>query len=289
MGKSKKRAARWKNAQAGSDSAEEEKKEHPRMTSDDEDVDMEDLDPDFDNLPNDGSPAVRRHKPARIDDWAQEIIQNLVEKSGQDIKMELHSETPDFSKVEKHFKKANQKIQKANREHNVSMEHNLINEKQYQINYDSWSALINTDMVRGSPEKGWKAYDGLCGALSMFNHGNNLPDDWNIPPDATIRIFGEQPNHMEKSHPTEEVDSAVEYSEESESESEESSEEYGINTLESKMRKEYTTLSHGKALYWWRISTGTQIFVRYGSKKNPIYQVMQDHQSPTTSKQQNWF
>ena len=281
MGKSKKRAARRKKARAGSDSAEEETKEQPTTPSDDEDVEMEDLDSDFENLSNDEGPADRqhRHKPARIDDWAQEIIQKLVEKSGQEIKMELHSEAPDFSKVEKLFKKANQKIQKANGEHNVSMERNLINGKQYRINYDSWYAFINTDMVRDSPEKGWKAYDGLYGALSMFNHGNNLPDDWNIPPDATIRIFGERPKHM-KSRATEEEDSAVEYSEESESESEESSDEYGIDALESKMRKEYTALSRGKALYWWRVGTGTQIFVRYGSKKNPIYRVRAGSSEP---------
>lgn len=47
MGKSKKRAARQKNTQEGSVSAEEEMKEQPRMTSDDVDVEMEDLDPEF--------------------------------------------------------------------------------------------------------------------------------------------------------------------------------------------------------------------------------------------------
>ena len=72
MGKSKKRAARRKNAQAGSDSAEEETKEQPTTPSDDEDVEMEDLDPEFENLSNDEGPAdrQRRHKPARMDDWA---------------------------------------------------------------------------------------------------------------------------------------------------------------------------------------------------------------------------
>ena len=86
-------------------------------------------------------------------------------------------------------------------------------------------------------------------AFSMFNNINNLPDDWNIPPDNSIWIFGEQPKHMEKPHAMDNVDSAVEYSEESESE--ESSDEFGINALESKMWKEYTTLLCGKALYWW--------------------------------------
>ena len=57
MGKSKKRAARRKNAQEGSVSAEEETKEQPRTTSDDEDVELEDLDPEFENLSNDEGPA----------------------------------------------------------------------------------------------------------------------------------------------------------------------------------------------------------------------------------------
>lgn len=105
--------------------------------------------------------------------------------------MELHLEAPDFLKVEKLFSKANQEIQKANRDHNVSLECNLINKNQYQISYEMWSALIITSMVKDNPEKEWKAYNGLCDAFSMFNNVNNLPDDWNIPPDNTIQIFRE--------------------------------------------------------------------------------------------------
>ncbi|KAK5728077.1 hypothetical protein LTS12_027367 [Elasticomyces elasticus] len=50
------------------------------------------------------------------------------------------------------------------------------------------------------------------------------------------------------------------------------------------MLKEYTALSRGKALYWWRVGTGTQIFVRYGSKKKPIYRVRAGSSEPYDQK-----
>ncbi|KAB8202233.1 hypothetical protein BDV34DRAFT_228559 [Aspergillus parasiticus] len=72
------------------------------------------------------------------------------------------------------------------------------------------------------------------------------------------------------------TDSTIKYSNKLESKDSNTEDMDGvnrINTLESKMRKEYSALSRGKVLYWWLIGTGTQVFVRYGPKRKPIYPV----------------
>ncbi|KAA8649654.1 uncharacterized protein ATNIH1004_002325 [Aspergillus tanneri] len=130
-----------------------ENEEQPTGTNNDEDVDMDrelkDLDSDFEKLSDDEAPTAqkRRHKKARIDA----------------------------------LPKTNQRIKKANIEHNVSPERNLLPEKIYRITYDSWSAYMDSGMVEDDPESGWKAYDKLYKSFYLINRGNSLPEDWNIP------------------------------------------------------------------------------------------------------------
>ncbi|THC87062.1 hypothetical protein EYZ11_013492 [Aspergillus tanneri] len=289
MPKSKKRTRATRRRNTRQEPQHEEAAENegqPTGTNNDEDVDMDrelkDLDSDFEKLSDDEAPTAqkRRHKKARIDGWAQEIIQDLVKKRGADIKRILQSETPDFSKIEQLFQKTNQRIKKANIEHNVSPERNLLPEKIYRITYDSWSAYMDSGMVEDDPESGWKAYDKLYKSFYLINRGNSLPEDWNIPPDVTIQRFGERPESLGQLPAMDDTDSAVEYSDDSESDESDSDELSGINALESRMRKEYTALARGRVLYWWPVGTGTQIFVRYGSKRNPIYRVRAGSSEP---------
>ena len=69
------------------------------------DMDLEDLDSDFKNLSDDEPPTAkkRRHKRRKRDNWAKEIIQNFANGKGAEIKSELQSERPDFTKIEKYF------------------------------------------------------------------------------------------------------------------------------------------------------------------------------------------
>ncbi|KAA8647899.1 uncharacterized protein ATNIH1004_006601 [Aspergillus tanneri] len=98
--------------------------------------------------------------------------------------------------------------------------------------------------------------------------------------DVTIQRFGERPESLGQLPAMDDTDSAVEYSDDSESDESDSDELSGINALESRMRKEYTALARGRVLYWWPVGTGTQIFVRYGSKRNPIYRVRAGSSEP---------
>lgn len=282
MGKSSSKKKKQRAAQEEEQQRAAQEEEEHQATNSDGDISMQNWsDSEFEKS-DDEAPTdrKRRHQRPRIDDWAQEVIRTLVEKQGQSIKEELNAETPNFSKIEKYFRKANEKIQKANIRNSVSVGHNLIAEKKYRINYDSWLRYIDLDFVKGNPERGWSAYDNLHSAISMTNQQHGLPNDWNIPPNVTLQKFGERPKDMKKPDNTDDLDSAVGFSEESESEESTSDELDGIDALESKMLKEYTALSRGKALYWWRVGTGTQIFVRYGSKKKPIYRVRAGSSEP---------
>ena len=111
----------------------------------------------------------------------------------------------------------------------------------------------------------------------LTNRENDLPEDWNIPPDVTRKRFGDRPANIGVPPDT---DSAVEFSDESESEESDSDDLDGIDGLESRMRKEYSSLSRGKVLYWWPLGTGTQVFVRYGSRQTPIYRVRAGSSQP---------
>ncbi|RJE21173.1 hypothetical protein PHISCL_06496 [Aspergillus sclerotialis] len=87
--------------------------------------------------------------------------------------------------------------------------------------------------------------------------------------------------NMQHSEPPDiDTDSAVEYSAKSESEESESGEPDRVDGLEYRMRKEYRSLSRGKPLYWWPVGTGTQVFVRYGSKRSLIYRVRAGSSQP---------
>ncbi|BCR85772.1 uncharacterized protein ACHE_21230A [Aspergillus chevalieri] len=184
----------------------------PTDTKDnDGDVNMSDLDPDFHNLSDDEASwqRQRRHKKRRLDDWAAEIIQKLVRKRYGEMKTEFQSESPDFPKLEGWFQEANKRIQSRNIANGVPVESNLIPVTKYRTEFDRWSTLINSDMIKDNPEKGWKAYDGLYSTLSLVNREYDLPSEWNISPDVPKKLFGDRPESVEKPSETD-TDSAVE-------------------------------------------------------------------------------
>ncbi|KAI9040416.1 P-loop containing nucleoside triphosphate hydrolase protein [Aspergillus affinis] len=251
---------------------------------DDHEMEWDELkqnDSDFANTDDESSkPRKRRHRKQRVDAWAQPIIQDFVISKGQEIKDALQSIDPDLLKVESIFKDANKTIQNAYRDRGISSKDKLLPEKRYQIEYSSWSAYVKFNLAKNDPKKGWEAFDRMCQAIRLINREHGLPEDWNFSPDTATKECGDRPADMEEAPDVSDADSAVSYDEVSESEESDLDELGGIDGLESRMRKEYSALSRGKVLYWWPIGTGTQIFVRYGSKKKPIYRVRAGSSEP---------
>ncbi|KAL2817075.1 hypothetical protein BDW59DRAFT_166108 [Aspergillus cavernicola] len=197
---------------------------------------------------DDESPHRRpkRYKPPKLTDWNKKIFNEFVQKHGSQIKNELHSENPDFSKIGPLFEELNTSIASANKVHKV----------------------------KGNPKEEWRTYLEMRRMFHLLNRQDHLPEDGNIPSEIAESLFGERPSDVEELHDdTDSADSLPEGSESEESDSE-SDEVDGIDALEGRMRKEYSSLSRGKVLYWWPVGMGSQIFVQFGKKKqNPIYRV----------------
>ncbi|KAL5362272.1 hypothetical protein BJX96DRAFT_177006 [Aspergillus floccosus] len=247
-------------------------------TSGGEDNGQSDLDMELDeeDLSDDEPPTtqMRRHKRQKLDSWAKDIIDDLVRQHGEEIQREVfQSRDPKLEILETYIKEANARIQSANLKNAVHKDQNLIPDNIHRSHFQSWMKLVESDAVKNNPERAWEAYYGTHKVIHLTNREYHLPEEWNFPPDATREVFGDPPEGMGDVSDT---DSAVEYSDESESEDSDAEDldgVDGIDALESRMREEYSALSRGKVLYWWPIGTGTQVFVRYGPKRKPIYRV----------------
>ncbi|KAL4733840.1 hypothetical protein BDV11DRAFT_175324 [Aspergillus similis] len=283
MGKAKKQS-KVKNQQAGRGREEQMKRikeedpaqEAPLQEQGNEDELMDDigaLDSDFENLSDDEPPSKRekRYREPKLSDWTKAIIEAFVTEHGENIEKELQEENPDFAKIKSLLGQLNNAITNANREHRAPLELNIVRVDVYQQIYNAWKARVNSDHVKGNSREEWKAYYELHKMFRLINCQNHLPEEWNIPSATAEQLFGAKPSGIEEL--PDDAESAASYSDESESEESESDEVEGIDALEARMRKEYSSLSRGKVLYWWPVGMGTQIFVRYGPKSSPIYRV----------------
>lgn len=245
----------------------------------DDDVNMEEvgdlstLDPEFANLSDDehSSKQQKRYNHPKLRDWTKEIIEDFITKHGNDIKTELEEKNPDFSKIKSLLSQLNDNIKKANEEHRAPKELNIMRADVYQHTYDAWKSRVNSLTVKGNTKEEWKAYYELYKRFRQLNRQNHLPEEWNIPSETAELFFGPKPSGIDEL--PDDADSAASYSDESESEESDDDDVDGLDALEARMWKEYSSLSGGKVLFWWPVGMGSQIFVRYGSKRSPIYRV----------------
>ncbi|KAL4927715.1 uncharacterized protein BDV17DRAFT_299030 [Aspergillus undulatus] len=221
----------------------------------------------------------RRNKGPEMSKWADDRIQRFVPRHAKMIKETLNTETPDFNKIEKAFQKLNDEIRRANVRNNVTRDQNTVRSNFYRWNFGTFVETQNNDLYKNNPTKQWEAFDAMHNLFRQFNRENHFPDDWTIPWSLADKVLGPRPSGMKQPSydDDDDADSAVSYVSDEESDTEH---EEGINALETRMRKDFTSLSHGKVLYWWSLGTGTQIFVRYGSKKTPIYRVQAGSSMP---------
>lgn len=235
--------------------------------------DLSKLDPEFANLSDDehSSKKHKRYDEPKLRDWTKGIIEEFITKHGDDIKRELEEKNPDFSKIKSLLSQLNDNIKKANKEHKAPKELNIVRADVYQHTYDAWKSRVSSGSVKGNTKEEWKAYYELHKMFRQFNRHNHLPEEWNIPSETAELFFGPKPPGIEEL--PDDAESAASYSDESESEESDDDDVDGLDALEARMRKEYSSLSRGKVLFWWPVGLGSQIFVRYGSKTSPIYRV----------------
>ncbi|KAL4744428.1 hypothetical protein BDW72DRAFT_212680 [Aspergillus terricola var. indicus] len=233
---------------------------------------MEELDSEFEKSDDEFSSGhLRRNKRPEISKWAMRLIEEFGRKYMDQMTKQLHSNNPNFDEIEALFDELNVQIRSENERHQAPLDQNAIQTDMYRRTYDSFVNYLKLGHVSSNPQEQWKAFYIARGMFKEFNRQNCLPGEWNIPESHAERELGPRPPGVDEAPDDDDgTDSAVSYS--SEEESEEDDVE-GIDALETRMRKEYSSLSRGKVLYWWPVGTGTQIFVRYGPKTAPIYRV----------------
>ncbi|PWY96025.1 hypothetical protein BO94DRAFT_581168 [Aspergillus sclerotioniger CBS 115572] len=225
---------------------------------------------------------MRRHKNPTISDWVYRIREEFYTKHGDQIKAEFQSDNPQFSVTESLIQEANQAIRAENQKNKVDMERGVIPEGTYDRTWKQWQDLIHSDFVKDSTKKKWEYFEQVQKTFRQFNQQNELPQEWNLPREFAEQNFGPRPADLDAQQDSD-LDSAIAYSEsdsESDVESEADQALEGLDALESRMRKQYSSLSQGKVLYWWPVGTGTQVFVRYGTRKCPIYRVRAGSSQP---------
>ncbi|GKZ75090.1 hypothetical protein AnigIFM50267_002576 [Aspergillus niger] len=255
--------------------------------------DLEMMDVEFTEGPDDQPPTatMRRRKKPGISEWVNKIREGFYAKYSDQIEAEFRRRDPQFSKIESLIRQANRAIRAENKKHNVGMELGTIPEGHYDLTWRQWQKLREPGRINGSMRQEWILFDRVQNLFHQFNKQNQLPLEWNFSREYAEEQFGPRPADMEEQLDSD-ADSAFSYSDpESESEAETEDGLNGLELLEIRTRKEYSTLSHGKVLYWWPVGTGSQIFVRYGSRQCPIYRIRAGSSQPwdkRTTEQVTW-
>ncbi|PYH80585.1 hypothetical protein BO82DRAFT_337747, partial [Aspergillus uvarum CBS 121591] len=217
-------------------------------------------------------PPIGESRP-EVGDWVKDIIRRFTQNRGDDVMNNLFlSDTPNFEAVNEFFGELNQHIHAANLAHGQEdIRAGEIPAQTYQAMYRSWRMEIEKPEVKNNPSLGWKAYDQVYQALNEFNKAYNLPLGWNISPTAAETVFGHRPPPK-----TSLQAASVQRDSGSESSEDESIDDdglSGIDLLETRARQQSRSLVNAKVLFWWSKGAGTQIFVRYGPRSNPIFRI----------------
>lgn len=184
------------------------------------------------------------------------------------------------------FEDVNEKIRRANSEHNVDQKRGEIPKLAYVNLYMSYKQALSNAELQQDSQAAWKAYDETYRKFRDFNDEHHLPSAWNIPEahveerfgrrivqsietdgDATLSSPGTQNGNSTGFGVPETLDVTM-----NDDEDEDENGVTGLEELENVVKEEWATPgSH--VLYWWKKGFGTQIFVRYGSGANATYRI----------------
>ncbi|GKZ59931.1 hypothetical protein AnigIFM49718_006255 [Aspergillus niger] len=223
------------------------------------------------------SPYIPRYKKPRIGIWGEVLKDRFIASNDDAFKQQFQTENPKFGGLDEEIQLFNVILRKENIKHNVDPERGTIPPGYYTNNWETWINFLGREP---DVQKRWKTYDDLRGIIVRFNGQNGLPQEWNFSREVADRMLGNRPADMEVPVEIYE-DSGISDSEDqpdSDSDSDSDSEAEGLDLLENRMLKHFSTLTRGKVLYWWSAGRmGTQILVRYTKTiedvKRHIYRV----------------
>lgn len=184
------------------------------------------------------------------------------------------------------FEDVNEKIRRANSEHNVDQKRGEIPKLAYVNLYMSYKQALSNAELQQDSQAAWKAYNKTYRKFRDFNDEHHLPLAWNIPEahveerfgrriiqsietdgDATLSSPGTQNGNSTGFGVPETLDVTM-----NDDEDEDGNGVTGLEELENVVKEEWATPgSH--VLYWQKKGFGMQIFVCYRSSANIIYQI----------------
>ncbi|KAJ5255840.1 hypothetical protein N7497_001550 [Penicillium chrysogenum] len=230
--------------------------------------------------------APIEHKLDPLSHWVKNVIRSETSKESEKMVEDFFtSQTPNYEGCLQFFRRLNQHIRGANEDHDVNdIDTGTIPETGYNALCETWQQAANKAIETSSSDEFWAAYNTTRGLLKTFNKRHYLPKSWNISQEwAEQLIRTPNPSIDEDTDSTSDSgnnqpDQArqLSASEESGTESDidiDGSQLTGLDALEARTMKQQRQLHSAKVLYWWPKGTGSQIFVRYGSRSTPIYRI----------------
>lgn len=184
------------------------------------------------------------------------------------------------------FEDVNEKIRRANSEHNVDQKRGEIPKLAYVNLYMSYKQALSNAELQQDSQAAWKAYNKTYRKFRDFNDEHHLPSAWNIPEahveerfgrriiqsietdgDATLSSPGTQNGNSTGFGVPETLDVTM-----NDDEDEDGNGVTGLEELENVVKEEWATPG-SYVLYWQKKGFGMQIFICYRSSANIIYQI----------------
>ncbi|CAG8067890.1 unnamed protein product, partial [Penicillium nalgiovense] len=230
--------------------------------------------------------APIEHRLDPLSRWVKNVIRSETSKESEKMVEDFFtSQTPNYEGCLQFFRRLNQHIRGANEEHDVNdIDTGTIPETGYNALCETWQQAANKAIETRSPDEFWAAYNTTRGLLKTFNKRHYLPKSWNISQEWAEQLIGarnpsiDEDTDSTSDSGTNQPDQArqLSASEESSTGSDidiDGSQLTGLDALEARTMKQQRQLHSAKVLHWWPKGTGSQIFVRYGSRSTPIYRI----------------
>jgi hypothetical protein len=218
--------------------------------------------------------ATIEQEPEPLRCWVKDVIRNETSKHSVTMVEEFFTgDEPKYKECRHFFKVLNEKIGIANELKHVDKNAGTIPENGYNALCKPWRQAAKKAEEKGSPDEFWSAFNETRDLLTRFNKRYYLPKHWNISPVwAEQQIGTPNPRLEQDDSSTSDRDDGRQSSAESDNDVDHD-ELTGLDALEERTMKQQRQLSSAKVLFWWPKGTGSQIFVRYGSRSTPIYRI----------------